>query len=297
MSSPKPKAHTNLGKKVNPIHSAARHRNSPSQGMKFFASQMAEVEEKMNKSLEIAENWKHLTKMAQLKLEASLKKERKWVLKVRHSKLSGKSFHKMISREKLNRLRIKDKKYVEAGNFCDPSDKMRRENLLKKAHFQGKQEVIRNMKEYLNLRKEWASMEIAYEKWLIQMAELKRPDFMKNILLYRGRGAAGPKTETENRLTETFETENQRLTKGHETENDISKIKPFQPQKPGLIVDTTKLSHADQKTQIKNQLTETVETETKNQLTETTENQQLHDEFETENNISKIHPFQPKKQG
>ena len=285
MSSPKPKAHTNLGKKVNPIHSAARHRNSPKQGMKFFASKMAEVEEKMNKSLEIAENWKHLTKMAQLKLEASLKKERKWVLKVRHSKLSGKSFHKMISREKLNRLRIKDKKYVEAGNFCDPSDRMRRENLLKKAHFLGKQEVIRNMKEYLNLRKEWASMEIAYEKWLIQMAELKRPDFMKNILLYRGRGAAGPKTETENQLTKTFETENQRLTKDYETENDISKIKPFQPKKPGLIVDTTKLSHEGPKTQIKNQLTETVE------------NQQLPEEFETENDILKNHPFQPKKQG
>ena len=289
MSSPQSKAHTNLGKKVNPIHSAARHRNSPRQGtkgMNFFVSKMAQVEEKMNKSLEITENWKHLTKMAQLKLEASLKKEKKWLLRVRHSKLTGKSFHKMISREKLNRLRLKDRKFVEAGNFCDPSDKMRRENLLKKAHFLGKQEVVRNVKEYLKLRNEWNAIEIAYEKWLIQMAELKRPDFMKNILLYRGR-AAGPKTETENQLTKTFETENQQLTEVFETGNDISKIKPFQPKKQGLIIDITKLSHTGPKTEIKNQLTKTFETK----------NQQLPEEFETENDISKIHQFQPKKQG
>ena len=280
MSSPQPKAHTNLGKKVNPIHSAARHRNSPWQGstkgMNFFVSKMAEVEEKMNTSLEITENWKHLTKMAQLKLEASLKKEKKWLLKVRHSKLTGKSFHKMISREKLNRLRLKDRKFVEAGNFCDPSDKMRRENLLKKAHFLGKQEVVRNMKEYLKLRNEWNAIEIAYEKWLIQMAELKRPDFMKNILLYRGR----PKTETENRLTKTFETENQQLT-------EVFEIKPFQPKKQGLTVDITKLSHTGPKTEIKNQLSKTFETK----------NRQLPEKFETENDISKIHQFQPKKQG
>ena len=282
MSSPQPKAHTNLGKKVNPIHSAARHRNSPRQGtkgMNFFVSKMAQVEEKMNKSLEITENWKHLTKMAQLKLEASLKKEKKWLLRVRHSKLTGKSFHKMISREKLNRLRLKDRKFVEAGNFCDSSDKMRRENLLKKAHFLGKQEVIRNMKEYLKLRNEWNAIEIAYEKWLIQMAELKRPDFMKNILLYRGR-AAGPKTETENQLTKTFETENQQLT-------EVFEIKPFQPKKQGLTVDITKLSHTGPKTEIKNQLTKTFETK----------NRQLPEKFETENDISKIHQFQPKKQG
>ena len=85
------------------------------------------------------------------------------------------------------------------------------------------------------------------------MAELKRPDFMKNILLYRGRADAGPKTETENRLTKTFETENQQLT-------EVFEIKPFSPKKQGLTVDITKLSHTGPKTEIKNQLTKTFET-------------------------------------
>ena len=184
MSPSQPKVHMNSGKKVNPIHSgAARHRKSSPQ--MFFATKMAPFEEKMNAILENTDDLQYLVKLSQLKLESSTAKmnNKRLVLKKRIGMR-----HKIISREKLNKSRLQDRYLVEAGNFCDPSDKMRRENLLKKAFKQGKGEIIRNMKEYENLRSEWLVVGTAYEQWLINNAESKRPDFMKNILLYRGRG-------------------------------------------------------------------------------------------------------------
>ena len=129
--SPKPKVHMNSGgKKVNPIHSAARHRNSPI----FFANnKIQKVEAKMNELLGKTDGLQYLVKLSQLKLEASVDKKYSFVLK----KSSNGNRHKIISREKMDKKQLQGRNFVEADNVCDPSDKMRRENLLKKAFDQG----------------------------------------------------------------------------------------------------------------------------------------------------------------